>query len=192
MWKKWHKNIKNSYKYPGFTYQSIIGLPSIPPYWSLGFHQSRWGYENVEALQEVVDSFEENQLPLDTVWSDIDYMEDHKLWTLDSVNYPVTKMKPFIEELHETNKHYVMIIDPGVKQESGYEPFQEGIQKDIFIKDASGEPVVGKVWPGLVSFVDFSHPDALEYWSKNMESFHEDVPFDGLWIGKSSTTLNLV
>ncbi|KAG1674695.1 hypothetical protein FOA52_007219 [Chlamydomonas sp. UWO 241] len=37
-------------------YHTIIGRPSMPPRWALGFHQCRWGYENVTALEEVVAS----------------------------------------------------------------------------------------------------------------------------------------
>lgn len=55
--------------------ETCIGLPTIPPFWSLGFHQSRWGYDSVDALTEVISNYEANDLPLDTIWSDIDYMD---------------------------------------------------------------------------------------------------------------------
>lgn len=180
-------------------YQSIIGLPALPPYWSLGFHQSRWGYSSVDELQQVVDQFSSHQLPLDTIWSDIDYMDDHKLWTLDPDHFSASDLSSLVDRLHASGLHYVMIIDPGVKQELHYGPWDDGLAMDIFIKNPNSAslsfnssssflnaslPFTGKVWPGYVSFVDFYHPDATSYWGEHMASFYNLIPFDGLWIGK--------
>ena len=44
--------------------------------------------------------------------------------------------------------HYILLIDPGVSgsEEPGtYPPYDEGLQLDIFIKNSSGQPFVGKV-----------------------------------------------
>lgn len=51
-----------------------MGKSQIPPFWSLGFHQSRRGYSDVSALEKVIQGYEKNGLPLDGIWSDIDYM----------------------------------------------------------------------------------------------------------------------
>jgi len=67
----------NLYFYPGPTaeavttayQQSTVGLPAMQQYWTFGFHQCRWGYENWTVLQEVVDAFREANIPLETVWS---------------------------------------------------------------------------------------------------------------------------
>lgn len=32
-------------------YHSYIGASHIPPFWSLGFHQSRWGYHNLGLIE---------------------------------------------------------------------------------------------------------------------------------------------
>lgn len=50
------------------------GGATIPPFWSLGFHQSRWGYQNITYLTEVIENYKKYNIPLDGIWSDIDYM----------------------------------------------------------------------------------------------------------------------
>ena len=55
----------------------FLGASAIPPFWSLGFHQSRWGYKNAYELTNIMYGYESNDIPLDTIWSDIDYMIDY-------------------------------------------------------------------------------------------------------------------
>jgi alpha-glucosidase len=51
------------------SYQrSTIGLPAMQQYFTLGYHQSRWGYRNWTELQEVVTNFEKFNIPLETIW----------------------------------------------------------------------------------------------------------------------------
>lgn len=64
-------------------FQLYYGRSAIPPFWSLGFHQCRWGYKNVTFLEDVIKGYESNNLPLDTIWSDIDYMIDYEDFTID-------------------------------------------------------------------------------------------------------------
>ena len=71
-------------------------------------------------------------------------------------------MNKFFEE---KDLHYIPIIDAGIKI-SNRAPYTEGIKKDVFIKSGVfGGPLKAKVWPGKVHFVDFFHPNAIEYWS---------------------------
>lgn len=53
------------------SYQdSTVGYPAMQQYWTFGYHQCRWGYQNWSVLQEVVDSFAEADIPLETIWSE--------------------------------------------------------------------------------------------------------------------------
>ena len=58
-------------------YHDYLGKYIVPPFWSMGFHQCRWGYRSADALEEVVSNYRKNKLPIDVIWSDIDYMDDH-------------------------------------------------------------------------------------------------------------------
>lgn len=39
-----------------------------------------------------------------------------------------------------------------------------------------------QVWPGLTAYPDFSDNVTHEWWYENLKKFHDQVPFDGLWI----------
>lgn len=64
-----------------------------------------------------------------------------------------------------------------------YHPYDDGLKMDIFIKDASGRPFIGKVWnPNSTVWPDFSHPNITQYWLYQLDAFRKIVPFDGAWI----------
>jgi alpha-glucosidase (family GH31 glycosyl hydrolase) len=164
-------------------YMQVIGLPHLPPYWALGWHQCRWGYNTLDEVIDVVNNYTYYGIPLDTMWNDIDYMNEYKDFTTDPVRYPLKRMSDFIKKLHDDGKHYMMIVDPGIFPEKGYAPYDEGLKDDLFIKSSNGSYFLGKVWPGHTYFPDFTHPMAAEYWKNQIVQFHQSgIEFDGLWI----------
>lgn len=56
-------------------YHQVVGAPLMPPYWTLGLHQSKWGYPNISVLEEVVANYSAAGLPLESLWVDIEYMQ---------------------------------------------------------------------------------------------------------------------
>lgn len=55
-------------------YLEVVGRPAMVPFWSLGFHNCRWGYPDVVYIQDVVKNYSDAKIPLETQWVDIDYM----------------------------------------------------------------------------------------------------------------------
>lgn len=39
-----------------------------------------------------------------------------------------------------------------------------------------------QVWPGPTAFPDFTNPRTHEWWYDMVKDFHEQVPFDGMWL----------
>ena len=50
-------------------YTAIVGRPFMPPYWSLGFHLCRWGYNSSNATMAVVKAMRAAGIPQDTQWN---------------------------------------------------------------------------------------------------------------------------
>jgi len=163
-------------------YLSIVGRPYLVPYWALGWHQCKWGYNNLNEVKEVVRRYRESNIPLETMWTDIDYMDGYRCWTFDPVNYPVAEVREFVAELHASHQKYVLIVDPGIKNETGYYYFDIGKDMQVYLKGADGQDFVGRVWPGNTVFVDFLSPNAYDYWKLSINDFLQMVAVDGLWV----------
>jgi len=162
------------------SYHNYLGNFTMMPFWSMGYHQSKWGYDNHQKMEEVVMKYDENNIPLDVIWSDIDYMIDKEIFTIDERRYPCEQMK---ELTTKHKKRWVPIIDPGARITNPQGPgTSAGMERDIFLKNKNGVNLVGSVWPGRVYFPDFFNPNMEQYWFDMFEIIYQKIPFAGIWL----------
>lgn len=134
-------------------------------------------------MEAVVANYSAAGLPLETQWLDIDYMDGYRDFTYSPAAFPLSEVAAFVAKLHSNGQHFVPIVDPGIKIDPGYAPYDEALRDGLFIRDLTGSTLYGaKVWPGSVYFPDFLHPKAEGYWQRQIASFYSMVPMDGLWI----------
>ncbi|XP_036086688.1 probable maltase-glucoamylase 2 isoform X15 [Rousettus aegyptiacus] len=160
-------------------YLELIGRPFLPSYWNLGFQLSRRNYGSIEALEEVVNRNRKAMIPYDVQYSDIDYMDAKKDFTIDEKAFH--GLADFAKNLHDQGQKYVIIMNPGILNDSDYQPFTNGSKKRIWILGDNGF-VVGQGYPGWTVFPDFSNPDGIQWWREQFQEFYKTLEFDGVWI----------
>ena len=159
-------------------FRHLIGRSYIPPKWAMGYIQSRWGYASEDDLNFIVSEHRKRHIPLDNVCMDIDYMEDFKDFTWNPVHFP--DLKATNARMKDEHIHLVPIIDAGIKQLTGDPIYDEGVQKDYFVKKADGSLFVGAVWPGRACFPDFLREDVRQWFGAKYHKLM-DTGIEGFW-----------
>lgn len=144
-------------------YSGIVGTPVMMPYWGFGFHQCKYGYVDVYQVAEVVANYSAANIPLETMWTDIDYMYLRRVFTLDPERFPLHLMRELVSTLHERQQHYIVMVDPAVAYQD-YPPFNDGVADNAFMKTANGSVYKGVVWPGVTAFPDWFAKGTQGYW----------------------------
>ncbi|KAK7679584.1 hypothetical protein QCA50_017294 [Cerrena zonata] len=168
-------------------YSEITGTPAEVPYWGFGFHQCRFGYTDYVHVANVITNYSAASIPLETMWTDIDYMDRRRIFTLDPQYFPLNRVREIVDWLHAHDQKYIVMTDPAVAYAVGedYAPLDRGSALDVWLKAANGSYSLGAVWPGVTVYPDWFHPKTQEYWNKEFEIFYNPktgVDIDGVWI----------
>lgn len=168
----------NNYQNVVKEFREMIGRSYIAPRWALGYGQSRWSYDTADEVREVVAEYKKRNIPIDSIYLDIDYMERYKDFTINRDSFG--DFEELVGEMKQEKIHLVPIIDGGVKKEDGYDVYEEGKEKGYFCKDADGEDFVIGVWPGKCCFPDMLNDKAGE-WFGDKYRILIDKGIDGFW-----------
>jgi len=178
-------------------YADLTGHLPMPPKWALGNQQSRWSYFPDTLTEEAVRRYRAEDLPLDVLYLDIDYMQGYRVFTWNRQGYP--DPTAFTGKLRKQGVKVVVIVDPGVKyqppepgvadnatnpevtaQDKSYYVFNQGLAKDYFLKRADGKLWIGAVWPGKAVYTDFTLDAAARWWG-DLHRAYLDHGVAGIW-----------
>jgi alpha-glucosidase len=174
--------------------ESAVGLPAMQQYWTFGYHQCRWGYRNWTELRGIVESMKASNIPMETIWLDIDYMDQYRDFTLDPVTFSPSGVKDFFGWLHGNNQHFVPIVDSAIyipnpqNASDAYDTYKRGNESGAFLQNPDGSQYIGAVWPGYTVFPDWMSSGGVSWWVKEMVEWYKEVPFSGFWLDMSEVS----
>lgn len=107
-------------------------------------------------------------------------MDDRQIFSVDEKRYNTIEFNEFLDRTHI---NYVPIVDPGIGIKKTNYALTEGMKYDAFLRSpATGQPLLGSVWPGPTVFTDFTHPNGSLYWQDMINYFYTQLHFSGLWL----------
>ncbi len=159
-------------------YANLTGRMPLPPIWALGNQQSRWSYFPESRVRVIAQEFRRNRIPADVIYLDIDYMDEYRVFTWNKERFP--NPKKLINDLKAEGFRTVLIIDPGIKVDTNYDVYADGIKSNVLVKNPDGTTLVQRVWPAESVFPDFTDPKARR-WFASFYRRHLDEGVAGFW-----------
>lgn len=159
-------------------YTDLTGHTPLAPLWSLGNGQSRYSYETADEVRRVAHLFRERNIPCDTVYLDIDALDEYRVFTWNRTRFP--DPQGLLTELREMGFHVVNIVDAGVKVDGYFPVYLEGKARDLYCKSSRGDDYQNAVWPGVCVFPDFTNPETREWWGEQHRPLL-DAGIAGIW-----------
>lgn len=158
-------------------YHQVTGAPALPPLWSLGFHQSRYGYRTQDEVLEIAAQFRQREIPCDAIHLDLDYMQDNNLFSWDPERFP--NPAAMNAQLGAQGIRTTVILQSGVRVKDP--AYGQLAQNGSFLKQQNGTPYVSGSFVGELSWLDFGNPGLRQWYGAGLQNFLTSGP-SGLWI----------
>ncbi|XP_058812455.1 neutral alpha-glucosidase AB isoform X2 [Topomyia yanbarensis] len=162
-------------------YTDLTGKAPLPQMYAIAYHQCRWNYNDEQDVTSVSAKFDEHDIPMDTMWLDIEYTEGKKYFTWDHHKFP--HPLEMIRNLTERGRHLTIIIDPHIKRDGSYFFHNDCTDRGYYVKNKDGNAYEGWCWPGSASYPDFFNPEIRKYYADQylLENFKESTAEVGIW-----------
>uniref|UniRef100_A0A3Q3VXJ5 Neutral alpha-glucosidase AB n=1 Tax=Mola mola TaxID=94237 RepID=A0A3Q3VXJ5_MOLML len=161
-------------------YASLTGTQAFPPIYALGYHQSRWNYNDQEDVRAVDANFDEHDIPYDFIWLDIEHTDGKRYFTWDPHKF--SSPKEMLQGLKDKKRKMVSIVDPHVKIESNYKLHNEIRSRGLYVKNKDGGDYEGWCWPGSTGYPDFTQPEMRALWASMFAYDQYEGSMDNLYI----------
>lgn len=152
-------------------FASLCGKQPLPPKWSFDYCGSTMAYTDAPDSDRQMNGFfeklkEENLscggFYLSSGYTSIGNRRYVFNWNYDKFPDP----KAFIEKFSKAGIRIIPNIKPAFLD--SHPLYGEIAERGLFVKNPDGTPFVTEFWDGLGSYLDFTNPEAAEYWESKV------------------------
>ncbi len=171
------------------NYMKLIGMPKLPPLWTLGYMQSKCSFQNWEELDDVLYRFKEAGIPIDSIVFDFDWAEffNNYKWHPRWQGLSPEKIKYYRQQ----GIHF-MASNSGPMLKKNADTFESALEAGVLARDEEGNTVTCGHYSG--ELIDFTNP-ATEAWMEPQLNRIMEDGIEGWWLdltepeGDSKTTV---
>lgn len=163
------------------NYTTLTGKQPLPPRWSLGNFSSRFGYHSQEEVENTINKFQNDSIPVDAIILDLYWFGKTIKGTMgnldwDKDNFP--NPEKMIANLNQKGVKTIVITEPFVLTTSS--KWKEAVNQKILVTDKFGKPATWDFYFGNTSVIDIFKPEAKDwFWTIYKKLIKQGVA--GMW-----------
>lgn len=157
-------NLKGAVK----NFTSLTGRQPLPPFWTMGYITSKYGYHNQQEALGAVDSLKQRGFPLDGIVFDLYwYGVETDMGRLEWNKKQFPDHKAMLDSLNSMGVHTVLISQPYINKIGAIDNYNFLNSKGLLTKDANGDTNDVTTWVGEAGMFDVSNPETREWlWNR--------------------------
>ncbi len=150
------------------SFTELTGRQPLPPFWTLGYITSKYGYHNQNEAYGAIDSLKQRDYPvdgmvLDLYWYGVETDMGRLEW--DKKQWP--DHKKMLDDLNAQGIHVVPIHQPYINKIGAIDNYNLLESKGLLTKDADGKTKDVTTWVGDAGMFDITNPDTREWmWNR--------------------------
>lgn len=190
---KFFKSVDNSLVYYVFfgskpeilrQFASFVGKQAFPPKWSFDYCASTMAYTDApdaeNRMNMFLDKIGEADLScggfyLSSGYTSIGNQRCVFNWNHDKFPNP----KRFVKNFSDKNIELIPNIKPAFL--TSHPMYDSIAEKGYFVKNSDGTPFVTQFWDGVGSYIDFTNPDAFDFWKNQVDEKLLDYGITATW-----------
>ncbi|MFO7799140.1 TIM-barrel domain-containing protein [Rhodohalobacter sp.] len=169
----WEKIIEN--------YTHLTGFQPLPPRWALGNFSSRFGYRSQDEVLSTIDTYREENVPVDAVIMDLYWFGKEVKGTMGNLAFDrdsFPEPEQMMDQLEDQGVKTVLITEPFVVTTS--DRWEEAVEVDVLAKDSLGNPATYEFFFGNTGLIDVFKPEARN-WFWNIYQDLIEMGVHGWW-----------
>lgn len=162
---------------------AITGRQDLPPFWSLGYITSKYGYKTQKEAMGVIDTLKSCGYPVDGIVLDLYwYGKEQDMGRLEWEPRQWPDPEKMLSALKRKGVNMVIISQPYVlRNGKAIDNYRYLASKGMFVSDSTGRsPQEVKIWVGEGGMFDVSNPDTRS-WLRRRYKALTDMGVAGWW-----------
>ncbi len=149
-------------------YTKLTGRQDLPPFWSLGYVTSKYGYHNQKEAVGAIDSLKTRGYPVDGIvldlyWYGVETDMGRLEW--DPKQWP--DHRKMLSDLKDQGVNMVLISQPYINKNGAIDNYNYLSHRGMLVKDSLGNTHDVTTWVGDAGMIDVSNPRTREWlWNR--------------------------
>lgn len=150
------------------NYTSLTGRQDLPPFWSLGYITSKYGYHNEKEALGAIDSLKNLGYPVDGIVFDLYwYGKETDMGRLEWNTVQFPDHRKMLDSLSSMGVHTVLISQPYINKQGAIDNYNTLSAGGMLVKDSDGNTHDVNTWVGEAGMFDISNPTTREWlWNR--------------------------